>query len=169
MLPTGVIIGFSTYKHPTVMAKVIRYFDETEYTHVYTRFMFEDKKSIVYQSMIDDDPIRDFNEFKSENRIIKEYCVLTNKFSLNLALKYCQDNSHKKYSILKLFGIWLARNFVSSNPFRNRELEHYCVEYVGGVLSVLGHRVPNLDTCSPANIDTYLGNLSKVNKDVFKL
>lgn len=160
-------IGFSkpqNKKFP-VFSWAIRAFDNTEYSHVYIKWVMKSGKPIIYQASGHSVNFIGNKRFEFKNKSVKEFEFEICQETFDSFLDWAVDESGAPYSVKQAIGIAMMKLFLlEKNPF------HYgyvCSEIAGRVLrDQLKLKVKDLNCVTPKDIyklceDLKNGNISK--------
>lgn len=133
-----IIIGAS--KNNKIGSRLIRWWINADYSHVYTRWYLSDQdREIVYHAAHGMVHFRPHNKFISENKIVEEFeleltCEQFAKFSTK-----CIDLSGEEYSKLELLQILLCD--ITDGRIHTQDQKGYiCSELMAELLEDLGYK-----------------------------
>jgi hypothetical protein len=139
----SIIIGFSTNKKWWKSA-LIRWGDQTKYSHVFIRFYSASlNRWLVYHAAGGDLHFVNWDKFLEKNYVIEEYRILTKDEQFIEALQYCVDNATDPYGFATLFGLGAVKllekiGISAKNPFANGEKTQVCHELGLRIMSITG-------------------------------
>lgn len=161
-----IIIGFSKpqNKKCPVFSWAIRAFDNTEYSHVYVKWVMKSGKPIIYQASGHDVNFVGNKRFELKNKTIKEFSFDITDENFQIFLDWAVDESGAPYSIKQAFGIGLKKIFsLKKNPLQSSGF--VCSEIAGRLLrDNLKLEIKDLDLVTPMDVyklcEGYNGNIS---------
>jgi hypothetical protein len=128
-----IIIGFSTPKKFKLASALIRWFEKSDYSHIYIRMKATPNSSLnfdkVFQASHGDVNAVSFDVFQEGNKIFHEYEIEVEDSKYFEVATWLWKQLGKPYGFLQLLGI--AFNIKLSN---NREDRFICSELSGMVL-----------------------------------
>lgn len=148
-------IGFSKAKGFKPLSWLIRLFEGTNYSHVYTKFhnnfyddidIYQASKGFVNHTLE--------SQFISENEIIAEFYIEINNEEKKHLIKFLRNKLGKPYSVITLIGIFLSRFGIISKKFYDGDEAYICSELVARVLLEAG-KVPwnyDVDKATPGQL-----------------
>jgi len=156
-----ITVGFSTPKHSTVFSKLIRFFINKPYSHVYIKY-YSDKydRFLIYQSSGLKVNFCNINNFYRNNIVINEYIF---KITEEQYVKIFQDSIDlvgESYGLKEVFGLGIVQLFnlfgkSINNPI-NEKAKWFCSELIGRLLLTIGFITQeefNLNNLTPKDIE----------------
>ncbi len=129
-----IVIGFSKPKKAKPVAWLIMKWQKTPFSHTYVKVPRDSGVHIIYQASGHTVNFVGANVFSSRAQIVEEFTFEISDDSKSKFFDWAIEHSGEPYSVLKGFGIFLARCFgMSKNPF-SKESGFVCSTLVGIIL-----------------------------------
>lgn len=134
-----VYVGFSYPKKFKIGAYAIKTWMNEEYSHVYLRFESSNPKvpSNVYHAAHGMVHFREFERFKQDNIVIKEYVIeLSDQDRLDILIEcmYLSGEGYGYIELFKIFGTDLIYTLFNKNIITSDSRGYICSELVGTLL-----------------------------------
>lgn len=134
----SIFIGFSKPRKFKIGAKLISWWTDTAYSHVYIRFPENKISSTVYHAAHGMVHFKTAENFSKENETVIEYKIEATEEAKLAVLQHCMNLSGEKYGyteLIKIFCLDLCDR-LSCNKFRTYDGSGYiCSELVGTIMS----------------------------------
>lgn len=158
----NIFIGFSKPSHFKVGSELIRLWMQTPYSHVYIRFNSDSLNlSSVYHAANKMVHFREYENFKHDNTVIKEYKISLTQDQYNNLLRKCMKLSGEEYGYIELGKIALydTMNSLGMSIKTYDDKGYICSELVGELCTdVLGIEFDKPKyLLKPIDIDNMLG------------
>lgn len=137
----NISIGFSkpTHKFFPIFSWAIRFFDGTEFSHVYVRQSTHYNIDLIYQASGMQVNFINGNLFLEKEKVIKEFPFQITDEAYDKYMKFALTNVGKPYGVLQVFGILACLIFkLNKNPFPNGNADFVCSELVADILYEVG-------------------------------
>lgn len=167
-----IIIGFSKPKNKKfpIFSLLIRLFEGTKYSHVYTRWYSSGADvDVCYHASGTQVNFVSKRIFDSHVYPVEEYELQISRETYKKLLHFCMYNAGVHYGLKQLFGIPYVKfmslfNKSVKNPFSDGAKTQVCSEVVGHILEdVIGVEVnEDLDIAGPKKINTIIKKLVKI-------
>lgn len=172
MLLDKIIIGFSRAKSPwKIGSKVIQEVEKRNFGHAYIRYKCP-ITDIEIVSQASHGYVNDMNYdvFKDQNIIVKEYEILCSSGDFINTIKFIKSNLGKDYSQFQILIIGLKKVLGIKVESNNRDKYFICSEFGARVCQIvnLPLEVLNLDYFTPSDLDLFMSNLCDSHNDIVK-
>lgn len=133
-----IIIGAS--KNCKIGSRLIQWWIGAPYSHVYARWYLSDQdREIVYQASHGMVHFKEFNNFKKENEIVKEFVIDVTCEQFKAFSQRCVDLAGQPYSIAELIQI-LASDITNGKIHAEDQHGYICSELMTELLESLGYK-----------------------------
>jgi hypothetical protein len=139
-----IIIGFSTSKKKNLFSSIIKYVDNTPYSHVYCKFRSNSlDRDFVYHAARSFVHFYSMENFAKKNITFYEFEICITQDQKTKLMQMCIDKAGLQYGLWSVIGIGLVKflkNFKinTSNPFKDGSKTYFCSELVSSLLQELG-------------------------------
>lgn len=137
-----VYICFSSPKKWKPFAELIKFADNTAYSHVYFEFHTNTLQyPLIYQASHTMVNFMGYEIFYSHNKMIKKYELEISDENYHRLMQFCVNNAGKPYPILQVVGIGIQKLLKcvgiknSHNIFRNKDEQMVCSELADIILN----------------------------------
>ena len=140
-----IVVGASYPRHFKIGAWLIKWWEETDASHVYVYIKRDSGIHLLYQAVGSGVEFEGYEKFCEINKpIYEKEIVLTNEQFISL-VDYCIPKLKTKYSVIHLAGLFIKRfvqyisreKVIIKNPFKDEGKAAVCVEVLCGVLAQL--------------------------------
>lgn len=133
-----IIIGAS--KSCKLGSKLIQWWIEAPYSHVYARWYLSDQdREIVYQASHGMVHFKEFNNFTKENQIVKEFVIDVTCEQFQVFSQRCIDLAGQPYSVIELIQI-LVSDVTNGRIHTDDQPGYICSELMTELLESLGYK-----------------------------
>ncbi len=129
-----IYIGFSSPIKKMIGAELIKFWSETDYSHVYLRFEYQNSKDVIFHAAHGLVHFKSVANLLKENKIIKEYEIEVNCTKHELFFDECMEISGEPYSkcqLIKIFVSDVIFKLTSKVVSFNDSKGYICSELVG--------------------------------------
>lgn len=163
-------VGFSRSKSCFKLGStVIRAVEKRPYSHVYICYSCPfSNEQIVSQASHGFVNETEFNIFKQQNEVIKEYEITCDKNQFKNVINFSRKHLGVKYSQLQILWIGIKKILHIQVGDKNNDLEFICSEWGVRICEIaeLEKAPENIDTFTPSDMDKLLTHLDEVNNRV---
>lgn len=157
----SITIGFSKPHNRIlpVFSWLIRWFDKTEFSHVYVKWTMKSGKPIIYQASGHQVNFIGNKRFELKNSVVKEFQFEIDELKFGKFLDWSVDESGAPYSVLLAIGMGISKALKLKKNFLGGKDMYVCSKIAGFFLA----------TCVVEF--NYNGNTSDMltPKDIYKL
>lgn len=157
----SITVGFSaSTKKIQPFAKLIKWWDDTEYSHVYFKFhsvtydvqMIYQASSTMLNYMSED-------VFLLHNKVIEEINIDVSDEEYLELMKDCMESAGKEYGLMLVLGIFIADILnLTGNPFPDKN-KFVCSGWIARRLEKLGYKFnKKINIVKPIDINKVLKN-----------
>jgi hypothetical protein len=164
----NVTIGLSKPKNDNLLSKIIRRTQKTPFSHTYIKY--EDTSTcqiMIFEAVVWGVRKIELSQWLKLNEIVVEFDLNITKTQYTEFLSFANLNTHKRYGILQLIGIGLAKYLnLKRNLFDDEDRTDVCSELVARVLILFGYKIEiDLDLITPRHINDLLNiEMAKIGK-----
>jgi hypothetical protein len=149
-----IYVGFSDRKKWAIGSAAIKWYQGTDYSHTYIRFVdTETGKDVVFQASFGWTNLISWENFQKDNDVKFEKSFNIGKDQSLKLRNWVIDNLHKKYGYATLLGIILCDKFSICGIGDDDTKRFICSELVSEILDILNIiDLPNKDYVTPKQL-----------------
>lgn len=165
-----IIIGFSKPKEFKILAKLIMWFEKTDWSHAYVKFnAITIERNLIYQASSKMVNFEGSIHFETHAIPIHEYQIDIDDEKYKSIMQFCVDNAGIKYGILSALGAGLVKlgkklNISIKNPFEDGIHSEFCSELAARVLNQIYLLDYDLDDITPKDLKEILDKIPEAKK-----
>jgi len=167
-----VTIGFSKPKEFKIFAKLIMWYEESDWSHAYVKFNAVNiERHLIYQASGRMVNFEGSIHFENHALSIHEYQIDVTDEQYKSVMQFCVDNAGVKYGILSALGAGLVKlgkklNISIKNPFEDGNRSQFCSELAARVLNQLSliNLDYDLDDITPKDLKEALDEIPEAKK-----